>query len=81
MLKQRLQQKLLQKLSPQQIQMIKLLEVPTLQIEQRIKKELEENPALEEGQDEDDVPAGQEEEQFNEDEKDRDQDEFTLTIT
>ena len=49
MLKQRLQQKLLQKLSPQQIQMIKLLEVPTLQIEQRIKKELEENPALEEG--------------------------------
>ena len=40
MLKQRLQQKLLQKLSPQQIQMIKLLEVPTLQIEQRIKKEL-----------------------------------------
>jgi RNA polymerase sigma-54 factor len=69
---------LLQKLSPQQIQMIKLLEVPTLQIEQRIKKELEENPALEEGQDEDDIPAGQEEEQFNEDEKDRDQDEFTL---
>ena len=51
MLKQRLQQKLLQKLSPQQIQMIKLLEVPTLQIEQRIKKELEENPALEEGAD------------------------------
>ncbi|MBE3086082.1 MAG: RNA polymerase sigma-54 factor, partial [Bacteroidetes bacterium] len=52
MLNQRLQQKLLQKLSPQQIQMIKLLEVPTLQIEQRIKKELEENPALEEGQEE-----------------------------
>ena len=53
MLKQKLQQKLLQKLSPQQIQMIKLLEVPTLQIEQRIKKELEENPALEEGPDDD----------------------------
>ena len=50
MLKQRLQQKLLQKLSPQQIQMIKLLEVPTMQLEQRIKKELEENPALEEGE-------------------------------
>jgi RNA polymerase sigma-54 factor len=49
MLKQRLQQKLLQKLSPQQIQMIKLLEIPTMQLHQRIKKELEENPALEEG--------------------------------
>lgn len=77
MLKQRLQQKLLQKLSPQQIQMIKLLEVPTLQIEQRIKKELEENPALEEGADEDDIPAdSEEEEQF--DEKDKDQEEFTI---
>ena len=65
MLKQRLQQKLLQKLSPQQIQMIKLLEVPTLQIEQRIKKELEENPALEEGLDEDEaVPSEQEEERL-----------------
>ena len=49
MLKQNLQQKLLQKLSPQQIQLIKLLEVPTIQLEQRIKKELEENPVLEEG--------------------------------
>ncbi len=49
MLKQRLQQKLLQKLSPQQIQLIKLLEVPTIQMNQRIKKEIEENPALEEG--------------------------------
>jgi RNA polymerase sigma-54 factor len=49
MLKQRLQQKLLQKLSPQQIQMIKLLEIPSMQLEQRIKKEIEENPALEEG--------------------------------
>ncbi len=76
MLKQRLQQKLLQKLSPQQIQMIKLLEVPTLQIEQRIKKELEENPALEEGEDEGDVPAESEEEQFEE--TDKDQEEFTL---
>lgn len=41
-------QKLLQKLSPQQIQMIKLLELPTLQLEQRIKQEIEENPVLEE---------------------------------
>jgi RNA polymerase sigma-54 factor len=77
MLNQRLQQKLLQKLSPQQIQMIKLLEVPTLQIEERIKKELEENPALEEGQDDDEVHTETaEEDQF--DEKDKDQDEFTI---
>ena len=54
MLKQRLQQKLLQKLSPQQIQMIKLLEIPAVQLEQRIKKELEENPVLEEGSEETD---------------------------
>lgn len=52
MLRQKLQQKLLQKLSPQQIQMIKLLEIPSMQLEQRIKKEIEENPALEEGADE-----------------------------
>lgn len=37
-----------QKLSPQQIQMIKLLELPTMQLEQRIKQEIEENIALEE---------------------------------
>ncbi|MEZ5012975.1 MAG: RNA polymerase factor sigma-54 [Chitinophagales bacterium] len=49
MLKQRLSQKLLQKLSPQQIQLMKLLQVPTDQLEQRIKEELEANPALEEG--------------------------------
>ncbi len=42
-----LQQKLLQKLSPQQIQVIKLLELPGLLLEQRIKKELDENPVLE----------------------------------
>jgi RNA polymerase sigma-54 factor len=49
MLKQSLQQKLLQKLSPQQIQLMKLLQVPTIELEQRIKEELEANPALEEG--------------------------------
>ena len=49
MLKQSLQQKLLQKLSPLQIQTIKLLELPILELDQRIKKELEENPVLEEG--------------------------------
>ncbi len=55
MLKQGLQQKLLQKLSPQQIQLMKLLQVPTVSLEQRIKEELEINPALEEGTDSDDV--------------------------
>ncbi len=47
MLKQNLQQKLLQKLSPQQIQFIKLLQVPTVALDTRIKEELENNPALE----------------------------------
>jgi len=51
MLKQSLSQKLLQKLSPQQIQLMKLLQVPTMELEQRIKEEMEENPALEEGAD------------------------------
>ena len=49
MLRQNLQQKLLQKLSPQQIQFIKLLQVPTVMLDARIKEELEENPALEDG--------------------------------
>ena len=53
MLKQTLQQKLLQKLSPQQIQLMKLLQVPTAMLEQRIKQEIEENPALEEGSESD----------------------------
>ena len=48
MLNQKLQQKLLQKLSPQQIMLMKLLQVPTMALEQRIKQEIEENPALEE---------------------------------
>ena len=70
-----LQQKLLQKLSPQQIQVIKLLEIPTVQLEQRIKKELEENPVLEltseSPSDENDM---QEDDQGN----DRDNEEFSL---
>lgn len=49
MLGQNLHLKLQQKLSPQQIQLMKLLQVPTAAIEQRIKEELEENPALDEG--------------------------------
>jgi len=44
---QSLQQRQLQRLSPQQIQLMKLLQIPTAQIEQRVKEELEENPALE----------------------------------
>src|ERR1044071_5167467 len=54
MLKQGQYQKMLQKLSPQQIQLIKLLQVPTDSLEERIKEELETNPALEEGLTEDD---------------------------
>ncbi len=76
MLKQRLQQKLVQKLSPQQIQLIKLLEVPTIQLEQRIKKEIEENPVLEEGREEEEKLDDQ---QSQEEEYDNGQDdEFTL---
>jgi RNA polymerase sigma-54 factor len=75
MLKQNLQQKLLQKLSPQQIQMIKLLEIPAIQMEQRIKKELEENPVLEEGAEED---AYNEQEEVKEDQQAEQQDEFSL---
>ncbi|MCX7987678.1 MAG: RNA polymerase factor sigma-54 [Bacteroidales bacterium] len=55
MLKQRLQQKLQQKLSPLQIQTIKLLEVPVMQLEQRIKEELENNPVLEQVDSEEDA--------------------------
>ncbi len=66
MLKQRLSQKLLQKLSPQQIQLMKLLQVPTDQLEQRIKEELEANPALEEGDTGDEMEST--EDVFREDE-------------
>ncbi|MBO7321080.1 MAG: RNA polymerase factor sigma-54 [Bacteroidales bacterium] len=60
MLKQGLHQKLQQGLSPLQIQTIKLLELPTLELEQEIRRKLEENPVLEESADSaddvDDVP-------------------------
>ena len=52
MLKQYLQFKLSQKLSPQQIQLMKLIQLPTQAFEQRLKQELEENPALESGKEE-----------------------------
>ncbi|MFN8274216.1 MAG: RNA polymerase factor sigma-54 [Flavobacteriaceae bacterium] len=53
MLKQGLNLKLLQKLSPQQIQLMKLIQLPTQAFEQRIKEEMNENPALEAGKEED----------------------------
>jgi len=77
MLRQKLQQKLLQKLSPQQIQMIKLLEIPAVQLEQRIKKELEENPVLEEGAEE--SIDKQEEEEVVDDTFEDNTEEFSLS--
>ena len=52
MLKQSLQYKLLQKLSPQQIQLMKLIQLPTQAFEERLKQEIEENPALDTGKEE-----------------------------
>ena len=46
MLNQKLQLKLSQKLSPQQIQLMKLIQLSTLEFEQRLSREIEENPAL-----------------------------------
>ena len=71
MLRQGLFQKLQQKLSPQQIQLMKLLQVPTAELEQRIKQEIEENPALEEGE--------KEEEEFPEDAAQEEENEGTET--
>ncbi len=48
MLKQKLSQKLVQKLSPKQMQLMKLIQLPSVSLVQRIKEELESNPALEE---------------------------------
>ena len=55
MLKQSLQYKLLQKLSPQQIQLMKLIQLPTQAFEERLKQEIEENPALDIGKEETDA--------------------------
>lgn len=63
MLRQTQTQKLSQKLSPQQIQLMKLLQVPTASLEERIKDELENNPALDTGSDQEHDPYG-----LNEDE-------------
>lgn len=81
-LSQSLQQKLLQKLSPQQIQLMKLLQVPTANLETRIKEELEENPALELDEEKHDEGADELKDEFNEngeeefEEKDGSEDEY-----
>lgn len=87
MLNQRLQQKLLQKLSPQQILLMKLLQIPSIALEQRIKQEIEENPALDDSAADDDT--GDENEEFDEtgeesgeeegDEYEKDKDEFDIS--
>lgn len=73
-LRQQLSQKLEQRLSPQQIQLMKLLQVPTMELDQRIKQELEENPALEEGADELDDDYDNDEEDYKDDENEFDDD-------
>ena len=80
MLNQRLQQKLMQKLSPQQILLMKLLQIPSVSLEQRIKEELEVNPVLEEGEakaDSEDSDLDNQDDQNDSDTNDND-DEFSL---
>lgn len=77
MLDQKLQQKLQQKLSSQQIQVIKMLEIPTMMLEQRIKEEMEENPALEVDEQFDENAPEQNESDDNESDS-RDDDEFSI---
>jgi RNA polymerase sigma-54 factor len=76
-LKQQLSQKLEQRLSPQQIQLMKLLQVPTMELDQRIKQEIEENPALEEGTNEVEDDFDNQEKEYDDD-SDAD-DEFDLS--
>ena len=79
MLNLRQSQSLQQKLSPQQIQYIKLLQLPTLALEQRIKAEMEQNPLLEEGEEEDELQTEERETAAEADdaaESDRADDEF-----
>ena len=68
-----LSQSLQQKLSPQQIQFIKLLQVPTAELEARIEEELEQNPALEEGEEESVDEQPEMEEEIREDSKSDDE--------
>ena len=69
-----LSQSLQQKLSPQQIQFIKLLQVPTAELDTRIEEELEINPALEEGEDEQPEEKTEQEEEFDTAEADKNDD-------
>ena len=71
-LKQFLSQKMDQRLSPQQIQLMKLLQVPTMELETRIKQEIEENPALEEGAEE------VEEDEFDDQEEETTEEDFNI---
>ena len=73
-LRQQLTQKLEQRLSPQQIQLMKLLQVPTMELDQRIKQELEENPALDEGTEEVDEYDNDPEDEYKDDENEFDTD-------
>ena len=75
MLNQKLQQRLIQKLSPQQVLVMRLLQEPILALEQRIKQEIEENPALEETSPDEDEKEVQEEENPS-DSVESDEDEF-----
>lgn len=72
MLKQSLQQKLQQKLSPQQIQLMKLIQLPTQALEERIQEELEVNPALDEGKEQDDTDDFDRADEAVNEEKERD---------
>lgn len=79
-LKQHFAQKLEQRLSPQQIQLMKLLQVPTMELDQRIKQEIEENPALEEGAEEVDLDSDDIEDDFDDsDDFESDQEDFDLS--
>lgn len=78
MLKQSLSQKMLQKLSPQQIQLMKLLQIPTATLEQRIKEELEANPALEEGEESDSDEFGDQSATEDGDEREVESEDFEL---
>lgn len=71
MLKQSLKQSLSQKLSPQQIQLMKLIQLPTQALEERIKEELEENPALEEGAAENEVEGDDFADEFSNEDNER----------
>ena len=77
MQKLNLSQGLQQKLSPQQIQFIKLLQVPTAELENRIEEELELNPVLEEGEDSDQGDTNEEETVPDNDEQNSEGDEAT----